>query len=86
MKTHQRKPLSRGARWAIWLVVIAIVYIASSGPMIGLGFWLRESTGVDAFYAVMALYYPILAMGHESPFVAYVEWWVIEVFHTVGPG
>ena len=54
--------------------------------MIGLGFWLREATGIDAFYAVMAPYYPILIMGHDSPFSPYIEWWVTEVFHTVGPG
>lgn len=38
------------------------------------------------FYGVMWLYYPVLAMGHNNPIGAYVEWWVVSVFRTVGPG
>lgn len=49
-------------------------------------FWLREATGSEAFYAVMYLYYPIVAMGHGNPIDAYIEWWVVNVFDTVGPG
>jgi hypothetical protein len=34
----------------------------------------------------MWLYYPIFAMGHDNPIGAYIEWWVVSVFRTVGPG
>jgi hypothetical protein len=67
---------------------IAIVfYVLSSGPMLGLAFWLRERTGMDQFYAVMWLYYPVVVFAHKvSPIGKYIEWWVVNVFHTVGPG
>lgn len=62
------------------------LYVLSSGPVLALGFWLREKTGVDAFYVVLWLYYPLFAWGRDTPIFRYIEWWVVDVFHTVGPG
>jgi len=73
-------------KWTVVILAIPLLYVLSSGPVIGLAFWLRESTGWDGFYQVMWLYYPILILGHDHPLVYYVEWWVVDVFHTVGPG
>jgi hypothetical protein len=62
------------------------LYVLSSGPVPGLAFRLREATGNDAFYLVMWVYYPLIAAGHGNPIDSYIEWWVVDVFHTVGPG
>lgn len=67
-------------------MAVPLMYVLSSGPILGLAFWLRESTGWDGFYLVMWLYYPILILGRENPLDYYIEWWVVDVFHTVGPG
>lgn len=67
----------------MWLAV----YVLSSGPVLGLAFWLRERTGLDQFYAIMWLYYPIVILRpHSDLLYRYIGWWVIDVFHTVGPG
>ncbi len=63
-----------------------VAYVLSSGPVLALGFWLREATGIDAFYLVMWLYLPLLLFGHNQPISWYIEWWVVDIFHTVGPG
>ena len=64
-----------------------LIYVLSSGPMLGLCFWLRERTGVDQFYAVMWLYFPLLKFEQVRWTIGkYIEWWVVDVFHTVGPG
>jgi len=34
----------------------------------------------------MWLYYPILTFGRNDLIGAYIEWWVVSVFRTVGPG
>lgn len=69
------------------VLISVAAYFVSSGPVLGLAFWLREKTGYDQFYAVMWLYYPVIRLYYSVEFVAkYVEWWVVSVFHTVGPG
>ncbi|MBA2114821.1 hypothetical protein HOV93_19880 [Planctomycetes bacterium FF15] len=73
-------------KWTVLVLAVPAVYVLSSGPVIGLAFWLREATGWDGFYHVMWFYLPILMLGHENPLAYYIEWWVIEVFDTVGPG
>ncbi|QDU75231.1 hypothetical protein Pan97_22560 [Bremerella volcania] len=83
-ETHQHT--SSWQKWTVIAFALPLLYVLSSGPVIGLTFSLRESTGWDGFYQVMWLYYPILILGHESPLFLYIEWWVVEVFHTVGPG
>lgn len=86
MNTENPAQSSRLTRWLAIFVCCVVVYVLSSGPVLGLAFWLREATGWDGFYAVLWLYYPLLALGHGSPLMKYVEWWVVDVFHTVGPG
>ncbi|WDI42329.1 hypothetical protein [Bremerella sp. P1] len=73
-------------KWTVLVLALPLLYVLSSGPVIGLAFWLRESTGWDGFYLVMWLYYPIIILGHDHPLMYYIEWWVVDVFHTVGPG
>lgn len=73
-------------RWGGYLLMFLVLYVLSSGPVLGAAFWLREATHNDAFYAVMWLYYPLLAFGRFEPLMHYIEWWVVDVFHTVGPG
>ena len=69
------------------VLVAVAAYFLSSGPMLGLAFWLREKTGYDQFYAVMWLYDPVVKLCNSVECVGkYVEWWVVSVFHTVGPG
>ena len=68
------------------IVLLLVLYVLSSGPVLGLGLWLRQATHRDGFYAVMFLYYPLLVMGDGNPVGAYIEWWVVDVFDTVGPG
>jgi hypothetical protein len=66
--------------------IVIVAYVLSSGPLLGLAFWLRERTGLNQFYAVMWLYYPILRLPRDNPIDDYIEWWVVSVFRTVGPG
>ena len=73
-------------RWLITPVLVVALYVLSNGPVLGVAFRLRESTHSDSFYAVMWLYYPLLIGGHDSPIMRYIEWWVVDVFDTVGPG
>lgn len=73
-------------KWVVIVLAIPLFYVLSSGPIIALAFWLRESTGWDGFYQVLWLYYPIIILGHDNPLAYYIEWWVVEVFDTVGPG
>lgn len=68
----------------VWLLVA--VYVLSSGPVLGLAFWLRETTHDDRWYYILWAYYPLLVWGHFPPFNWYIEWWVVDVFRTVGPG
>lgn len=79
-----RSANSRGV--VFFLLAIPLFYILSSGPMIGLGCWLREATGWDQFYLVFYLYYPMFLLGRDSIPEMYIEWWVVSVFQTVGPG
>jgi hypothetical protein len=69
-----------------YALMILVLYVLSSGPVLGLGFWLRDVTNNDMFYAVMWLYFPLLAFGRFEPLMYYIEWWVVDVFQTVGPG
>ena len=71
-------------RIGFFAVLVPPVYVLSSGPVLATGFWLREATGIDAFYAVMWIYYPILRLPHKY-WEPYVGWW-IDFFGTVGPG
>jgi hypothetical protein len=73
-------------RWSAIGVFVLVAYVLSSGPVLATCFWLRELTGIDSFYAVMWLYAPILILGHNNLVMWYIEWWVVDVFHTVGPG
>ncbi len=76
----------------VWLaiVLLPLVYVLASGPIFGLAFWLRESTGHDEFYCALYLYWPLFVclpeVISENLWQPYVEWWVVDVFHTVGPG
>ncbi len=72
--------------WTIAIFLVPIVYVLSSGPMIGLACWLRETTGHDEFYYVIWFYAPLFLGGHHGPLGLYIEWWVVDVFRTVGPG
>lgn len=74
--------------WSKWnaLWVLPIAYVLSSGPILGLAFWLRETLHDDRFYAAMWLYYPLFILGHDNLIGSYIAWWVVNVFHTVGPG
>ena len=67
------------------IVICLALYVPSCGPVLATAFWLREATGWDGFYAVMWLYYPLLAWGHGGLLGDYIEWWV-KLFGTVGPG
>ena len=80
-----RQPRSRSGAYLL-LPIALIMYLLSSGPVIGLGFWLREATKWDAWYGVMWLYYPLFVVGTPYPLGAYIDWWVVDVFDTVGPG
>jgi len=86
MKHPHTTRRTRVDRWILLCVAIPVCYLLSSGPVLGLAFWLREATGWDGFYAVMWLYYPILTFGRNDLIGAYIEWWVVSVFRTVGPG
>jgi hypothetical protein len=86
MAAEHAKRAFRGTGWLFLIVLVPVLYVLSSGPALGLAFWLREATGWDGFYAVMFVYYPLLIMGHGNPIDSYIEWWVVQVFHTVGPG
>lgn len=72
--------------WASAVVGVLLFYVLSSGPLMGAAFWLRQATHIDAFYLVMWIYAPLLMLGHNTPFMWYIDWWVVDVFHTVGPG
>lgn len=73
------------ARGCVAALLIALVlYVASCGPGLATGFWLRDRTGIDAFYAVILVYYPLLRWG-GSPVDRYVTWWC-NAFNTSGPG
>jgi hypothetical protein len=87
MTDHDRDAPKRSrSSWSLVLLLAPIVYVLSSGPVLAIAFWLREATGWDAFYAVMYLYYPVLMMARGTFVGDYIEWWVVDVFHTVGPG
>ncbi|MFT5524316.1 MAG: hypothetical protein ACI9HK_002268 [Pirellulaceae bacterium] len=86
MKTRPERVQQRKLDLPIIILALPMLYVLSSGPILGLAFLLRESTGWDGWYSVMYLYFPIIAMGHGNPIDFYIEWWVVDVFHTVGPG
>lgn len=87
MTGHDREVPKRSRfSWHLVLLLAPILYLLSSGPVIGIVFRLREATGWDQLYCLLVVYYPLFALGHGNPIDAYIEWWVVEVFHTVGPG
>ena len=87
MESESARPARRFRAYLVNAVVAVMFYVFSSGPMLGLAFWLRERTGLDQFYAVMWLYYPVVILTHKvGPLGKYIEWWVVDVFKTVGPG
>lgn len=86
MTDQKRSRGKRFQRWLMGIVGIPLLYVLSSGPVLGLAFRLREATGWDGFYAAMFLYYPVLVFGLNNPIGKYIEWWVVSVFRTVGPG
>jgi hypothetical protein len=87
MSGDERRPIRRLFRYVTSALLGVMLYVLSSGPMLGLAFWLRERTGIDQFYAVMWLYYPLFKFRPVWEVVEkYVEWWVVDVFRTVGPG
>lgn len=73
-------------RWIGVPCLAVVLYVLSSGPVLGTAFRLRESTHNDSFYLVMWVYYPLIIGGHDTPAMRYIEWWVVDVFDTVGPG
>ncbi len=73
-------------RWAAYALSAVLLYLLSSGPVIATACWLREWTRNDAFYQVFWLYYPLFILGPDNPIAWYIEWWVVDVFDTVGPG
>ncbi len=77
-------------RGLLILIVVIIIYVLSAGPVVGISFWLRETTEYDEFYFVLYAYYPLSIFAATPPFntlfMWYIEWWVVDVFHTVGPG
>ncbi len=80
----------REKAWAIGnvtrvLVLLAVVYLLSSGPALAVAFKLAEWTGRDEFYYAMWVYLPLLMIGHDTPFDAYISWWC-KLFNAVGPG
>lgn len=68
------------------VVALPILYLLSSGPVIGLAFWLRNATGWDGFYYIVLLYYPLIRLDHLNVISQYIQWWIEDVFRTVGPG
>ena len=86
MDTERRGPPTRLSGCGMSVIYLSLLYVLSSGPVLAIAFRLREATGWDGFYGAMLVYYPLLALGHDSPMMAYIEWWVVDVFHTVGPG
>ena len=79
--------IARSANYAACGVLALAVYLLSSGPVIAIACWLREATQWDGWYGVFYLYYPAFyCFGRESIFFYYIEFWVVNVFHTVGPG
>ncbi|MCG8448506.1 MAG: hypothetical protein MI725_02865 [Pirellulales bacterium] len=87
MTSHNREaPKRKGSFWSIVLLLGPILYVLSSGPVIGMAFKLREATGWEWCYGVLFIYYPLFLFGPDSFLIAYIEWWVVDVFQTVGPG
>ena len=87
MDSESDRPAKRLRAYALNGVVGLALYALSSGPILALAFWLREHTGLDQFYAVMWLYFPLLKFEQVRWTIGkYIEWWVVDVFHTVGPG
>jgi len=80
-----REGIARITHWLEAFVVFTVLYVLSSGPVLAIGFWLREKTNWDGFYSVMWIYAPLLMWGHWEPLETYVGWWC-KLFNTVGPG
>lgn len=85
-KTDNPSDEQAGGNWGIWLIALPVLYVLSSGPVMGLCFWLRESTGWDGWYYVMLIYWPLRRIFRYEVMGSYIEWWVVDVFHTIGPG
>lgn len=77
-------------RYLGYLCIAMLIYLLSTGPVIGLSFWLREYCHDDRFYLTLYIYWPLFMIERESSLGTvldwYVSWWVGDVFGTVGPG
>mgnify|MGYP001137166515 CR=1 FL=1 len=72
--------------WTMLVLVVGLMaYVASSGPVLAVSFWLREAPRWDGWYATMLFYYPLIALGHGNPIDAYVDF-CLRAIGTVGPG
>lgn len=82
------KAARRGFSWLVGGFAVIVLYVLSSGPVLALAFWLRETTHNDLFYSAIWLYYPVFMLGQQPDglLMRYIEWWVVDVFQTVGPG
>jgi hypothetical protein len=67
-------------------LLAGVLYVPSSGPVVGLGFWLRDQTGWGPFNYVMIPYLPLLNLENDTPIAKYIGWWVSNVFDTSAPG
>lgn len=70
-------------RMAWYVVTGLVVYVLSSGPMIGLAYWLGVVTHNGSWYAIVWIYYPLLLWESDAnPVMWYVEWWVFDFFQA----
>lgn len=87
---EESKSGQQWTRYTTVFLILLIVYPLSAGPVVGLGFWLVEKTGNQNFYAAIFYVYPMFLLIKGTPlfppYQAYLEFWVVDVFDTVGPG
>lgn len=77
---------SQRGHWSGLIVAALVAYVLSSGPVLALGCWLRDKTDWNGFYAVFALYLPLLyTVGDVDAFEAYIRWWM-NLLDTMPPG
>lgn len=61
--------------WPAAIVIGALGYVLSSGPVIAGAIHVAKSTGIDAIGGVILLYYPLLENSDTA--ARYVEWCLI---------
>ncbi len=84
MTGHDREVPKR--RRASWSLVLVLALIPAAGRSSGWFSGSAKRLAWDPLYGVLVVYYPLLIFGQDSFTTAYIEWWVVDVFHTVGPG